>query len=247
MGILSDFTLILFCAHLLGDFHLQSNDLSGKKARHNKYLFTHLTIYAVTFLIPLFILFLNDKWVQGMIFFAVTLFAHLIIDFLKIIFNRRYTQWENPAFIADQVLHTGVIILLSELCFNNDFSTLNLYGMSRDVISWCLLMLLISKPANVIHKQFLNKYNIPQQISPDRNEETTVSGAGALIGNLERTLSVIFLHINQIAAIGLIYTAKSIARFKEIEDNRRFAEYYLIGTLYSILYAISAYYFVIVL
>ncbi len=33
----------------------------------------------------------------------------------------------------------------------------------------------------------------------------------------------------------------SIARFREIENNQGFAEYYLIGTLYSVLYVVSMY------
>lgn len=73
-----------------------------------------------------------------------------------------------------------------------------------------------------------------------------IPGAGAIIGNLERVLSAIFLAMNQITAIGFIYTAKSIARFKEIEENKGFAEYYLIGTLFSILYVVVAYFIIIV-
>ena len=53
--------------------------------------------------------------------------------------------------------------------------------------------------------------------------------------------------MNQISAIGFIYTAKSIARFKEIEQNKAFAEYYLIGTLFSILYVVIAYYIIIII
>jgi len=244
MSILSNFTLIIFCAHLLGDFYLQSSYLSEKKTADRKYLLIHLLIYAGTLLIPLLFLFLNGKWVQGTILFVVVLSSHVLIDFIKIIFIKRKKQWEIPAFIADQLLHLGIVLLLSELCFANDFAALNLFGISRDLISWCLLILLIGKPANILFKQFFSKYNI---VSSNPDEEATESGAGALIGNLERILSVIFLHINQIAAIGLIYTAKSIARFKKIEENKRFAEYYLIGTLYSILYAVLAYYLVIVL
>ena len=38
-------------------------------------------------------------------------------------------------------------------------------------------------------------------------------------------------------AIGLVVTAKTIARFRQLED-RQFAEYYLLGTLASIATAI---------
>ncbi len=68
-------------------------------------------------------------------------------------------------------------------------------------------------------------------------EAEGVKGAGAIIGLLERGLVLTFVLLNQYTAIGLILTAKSIARYKEL-DNRRFAEYFLIGTLSSVLFAI---------
>lgn len=40
------------------------------------------------------------------------------------------------------------------------------------------------------------------------------------------------------AAVGLVFTAKSIVRYKEF-DRKEFAEYYLVGTLYSILIALA--------
>lgn len=82
--------------------------------------------------------------------------------------------------------------------------------------------------------------------SPLKDLETLVSvpGAGAIIGNMERMLSAVFLAAGQWAAIGVVFTAKSIARFKQIEKNRQFAEYYLIGTLYSILFVVLAYFLV---
>ena len=73
----------------------------------------------------------------------------------------------------------------------------------------------------------------------------TVAGAGAIIGNMERILSAIFMATGQWAAIGVIFTAKSIARFKQMEENKQFAEYYLIGTLYSILYVVVAFFLLI--
>ncbi len=54
-----------------------------------------------------------------------------------------------------------------------------------------------------------------------------------MIGMLERTITAILLLCNQFAAVGLVITAKSIARFKQME-NKEFAERYLIGTLLSL-------------
>jgi len=64
-----------------------------------------------------------------------------------------------------------------------------------------------------------------------------VPGAGSLIGILERALVLTFVLINQYTAIGLVLTAKTIARYKELDD-RKFAEYYLVGTLTSTLCAV---------
>ncbi|MCX6640429.1 MAG: hypothetical protein NTW14_08120 [bacterium] len=68
-------------------------------------------------------------------------------------------------------------------------------------------------------------------------ESGGVRGAGAIIGILERALVLTFVLINQYTAIGLVLTAKTIARYKELDD-RQFAEYYLVGTLTSVLCAI---------
>ncbi len=62
-------------------------------------------------------------------------------------------------------------------------------------------------------------------------------GAGKLIGGFERALALTFVLSGYYTAIAIIFAAKSIARFKELEE-RRFAEYYLIGTFASIFFAL---------
>ena len=61
-------------------------------------------------------------------------------------------------------------------------------------------------------------------------------GAGSTIGYLERLLTLTFVLLGEYEALALILAAKSIARFQELKE-RKFAEYYLIGTLSSILFA----------
>ena len=51
------------------------------------------------------------------------------------------------------------------------------------------------------------------------------------IGTIERI--IIFISIGQYSAIGLVLTAKSIARYDRISKEKDFAEYYLLGTLIS--------------
>jgi len=64
---------------------------------------------------------------------------------------------------------------------------------------------------------------------------------GEAIGIIERLLIVTFVLAGAEAAIGLVIAAKTLARFKQLDD-RDFAEYYLLGTLASVAVAsISAF------
>ena len=64
---------------------------------------------------------------------------------------------------------------------------------------------------------------------------------GATIGALERLLIVGFVLVGAEAAVGFVIAAKTIARFKQLDD-RGFAEYYLLGTLASVSVAIGSAY-----
>ena len=79
----------------------------------------------------------------------------------------------------------------------------------------------------------MNQFPIP---SDDDERKRELRHAGLTIGVLERIFTLTFVLTGQYTAIALIFTAKSIARFEELKD-RRFSEYYLIGTLSSILIA----------
>jgi hypothetical protein len=60
---------------------------------------------------------------------------------------------------------------------------------------------------------------------------------GRIIGVLERAVALTLLLLGQYAALGLVVAAKALARHKAL-DNRDFAEYFLIGTLASMLLAL---------
>jgi len=70
-----------------------------------------------------------------------------------------------------------------------------------------------------------------------KEKESGVKYAGLIIGFLERFIILTFVLLDQYSSIAFIFTAKSIARFEELKD-RIFAEYYIIGTLASVSFAI---------
>ena len=76
---------------------------------------------------------------------------------------------------------------------------------------------------------------------PRVDPPTTGSPArvGEAIGVLERLLIVTFVLTGAEAAVGFVIAAKTLARFKQLDD-RGFAEYYLLGTLASVSVAIAS-------
>jgi len=71
----------------------------------------------------------------------------------------------------------------------------------------------------------------------DRGAGAVEVSRGRTIGVLERGLVLTLVLLGQYGALGLVIAAKALARFKALED-REFAEYFLIGTLTSLLLAL---------
>jgi hypothetical protein len=63
---------------------------------------------------------------------------------------------------------------------------------------------------------------------------------GRLIGNLERIVLTIVVAGGSYAALAFLVAAKGVVRSDEFEKNRDFAEYFLIGSLSSVLVALCA-------
>ena len=80
---------------------------------------------------------------------------------------------------------------------------------------------------------FLKSLNI----SLENSSEKGLPGAGKVIGMLERGIILTFGLLGEYGAISFVFVAKSMARFKQLEQ-RQFAEYYLIGTLLSFFFAL---------
>jgi hypothetical protein len=70
-------------------------------------------------------------------------------------------------------------------------------------------------------------------------EQSDGENRGEWIGILERIITLTFVLTGNYTAVAFVLTAKSIARFKEL-DNKDFAEYYLLGTSTSVAIALLA-------
>lgn len=235
---LSDITILFLIIHVVADFYLLSIGLGAENESKDKALAWHTVVYATVMLLSALALTL----IQGdprMMWAGLTLSSlHAAAALLKQIISKT-KRMEKPNAQAWLYLSDQLLLILCAVFITNRFTAaLTIPGLT---LRWILLLSLIHKPANVSFKKMLSKY----EASGDAVRPDTLPGAGAVIGSLERVLCAIFIGLGQYASIGLIYTAKSIARFKKIEENPKFAEYYLIGTLYSILFVVACYLLVV--
>lgn len=255
------FFLLLF-AHLLGDFYFQPQKLADRKEKKFDAVLLHSLIYAI-FVGLAFAIVDAPWWV-----FVIATLSHWLIDSLKFtIRNKNFPK--AKIFIADQVLHLLTILMLS---WFSPSAILRSWTapLTENFWAWLVLICLISKPVNISMGILFSKYSDAakeerkkqlekteehrtQTIEKPENSEASkeeiiasqeVEGAGALIGLFERVFVIIFVALGQYSAMSLLIAAKSLARFDRITKNQAFAEYYLIGTLFSILFALLAYLFI---
>ncbi|HHT44875.1 MAG TPA: DUF3307 domain-containing protein [Fastidiosipila sp.] len=236
------FLLIL---HLLADFHLQTEAMAEHKAASFSGVLIHARVLALVALFGAILLAaFGTPIMLSVLLMAVLFLFHFLLDTLKYYLGTVFSGARADAslFVLDQGLHIFLIWLFADVVLTQmDLQHQILFDIPHGWLSWLLLALIVTKPANVSFKKMFVRYQVQESLDDENGRSFPEPGAGALIGNLERLLSILFMGVGQYAAIGLVFTAKSIARFRQIEQNKRFAEYYLIGTLYSMLYAVGAY------
>ena len=225
---------ILISVHLLADFLFQTSAYSEKKRKKLKPLLLHCFIYFIVFEIVLLpILQFKKAFLLGMIISVLHFFINFTKNKLEKSFPQRRLQiW---IFSINQLIHFVILIGMYYI-FNLENSTNNLYLKLQEYENFKIIVLytsvfsIIFEPASLFIRKLFT--SISPKIYPKANLEELK--AGNIIGKLERIIIAILLLNNQFGVIGFVLTAKSIARFKQME-NRDFAEKYLIGTLTSFL------------
>lgn len=102
--------------------------------------------------------------------------------------------------------------------------------LTSDTLLLLLVYLLVFKPASVLIGCVLKPW---QEKLGD--EDNTLINGGAVIGYLERSLTLTFVLVGQWQIVGFLLTAKSILRFNELKgsNHQQRSEYVLLGTLLS--------------
>lgn len=238
---------LLLIAHILGDFIFQTSRLAQKKTESLKYFIIHFLIYS-------FMIFLVLMWFapvgRVILIFLTIVILHGSIDMGHILFKKKINKSniEFISFLIDQFIH--ILILIIGSLFINGLNNLGtnileyIYqntgiAQIQDILIIILLYLICTIPASVLIRHIFKIFSLQEKdlLNEINNYDDKYIRSGYLIGVLERIIILTLGLSGQTGAIGFVLAAKSLARFKQMDD-RNFAEKYLVGTLLSVFIAL---------
>lgn len=226
--------VLLVAGHLIGDFLLQSRAMAEGKREKIGALGIHAILVALAHLVALLPFAGLPVLVAAVAIGAV----HGLVDLVK---SRWRRSRPNPLilFIADQAIHLATLAGAAIFLLGSP-GPLPQHVDPAWMPYWLTLFVYVgvfaftwSGGSGIVVATLSALGPTPAS----QGAEGGIVGSGRVIGGLERTLTLILILLGQWAAIVFLITAKSFARFEELKE-RRFAEYYLIGTLTSLLVAI---------
>ena len=231
----------LFVAHLCGDFFLQCKGFCEKKRDEN---YRGWRVYVHSLVIGLLswaVVWDASAWWLALLIGC----SHLIVDVVKCavekkMIGRKAVRFLLVPFCADQLVHLVLIMAFASLWLN--CNVWNEFAWAVDNAKWLALavaLLVASKPANILVNLILRICKVSGSEGEALDGEHGNFHSGALIGTLERWLTVVFVVLNQYEAIGFLLAAKSILRFSETNKGDEKSEYVLTGTLLSLTIAVG--------
>lgn len=236
----------LLFGHVVADFYLQSERVAREKGDHIRALSQHgwqillaqllaaLPVWGGPILLPIL---------------GLTL-VHVAIDAtVKPFLSRR---WAAPLtlFFLDQAMHLATLVVVWTALRNGSLAASAWWqlpsGALRALAQAGVLgsgFIFLGTGGTVVVRTILGRF--PQLIPGGHHPaggpnhvESPAYAMGREIGTLERILAAGLVFLGQWGALGLVLAAKSLARIREFE-NRDFANYYLLGTLSSLLVAVG--------
>jgi hypothetical protein len=244
--------LLALCAHLLGDFLLQTRGMvTAKNAGRLWPLLKHgVIITVVTWLAT------HCYGLKAAFFYALLIgLSHLLIDTTKSCLEKGKSGGTKLLlFLFDQGLHLFTLFVFFPLFPTSDPDphVISFYQRlqpatpvlarsfppalpywSLEKSLWIIVVYLAAVFGGAVLITRILAW-LTDQPQPEKGRR--LSNA---IGIMERLILITLVVTDAIAAMGFVLAAKSLARYQELND-REFAEYYLVGTLTSFSLALLA-------
>ena len=235
----------MLIAHVLGDFYFQSD-----KMVKNKKIIKHGIVYTVVAFAVLSV-FVGFSQKMFLVLGILSL-SHIAVDIVKFFVTHRIKEdkYQKEIFWADQILHLASVfgawylfgqklILHAVFTKNYSFFMQVIQKEQKEVIYLSPILMifaiiLILKPVDIIiEKGYI--WDLSKKVTDENTVNKRKLNPGQVIGYLERLIIFVFIILQQYTAIAFVLTAKSLARYDAITKDKITADYYLIGTLLSII------------
>lgn len=250
---------LLIIGHILADFHFQTKRIAEKKMSSFGWMLLHGLAYMVVCYIA--ITFVINRWNVSLLCAAILGVLHIIIDEIKVKRDSKSSKHECISFLIDQMIHIasiGLVCFIFEIPLNVEAYYIYCFFENiafAEMLAIIVAVLICWRPAAIFvalvfkdipltiesaDNDVCEKEPKPPKKKKDKKkeeqEEKEVAKIGSWIGILEREIILLLGLLGQYGAIGFVLTAKSLARYKQLE-KKAFAEKYLVGTLLSCLIA----------
>jgi hypothetical protein len=234
--------ILLVAGHIFGDFLVQTRWMARQKERRWGAMLAHVALVFVAHCAVLWP-FLSGRLIAGVLGLSI---LHLVFDAAR---SRAFGRWGSSlaAFYTDQTLHLTSVFVLWRLVLGWTGGVSSEWSPAAAWLMWYARWVAVAavyvfngKGGTRIVRGVLERF--PKAVPSETADAEDEYEMGRTIGNLERYLTLTLVIFGQWAALGFIVAAKSIARFPEFTGRRHkdFAEYYLIGTLTSVLVALAS-------
>lgn len=233
----------LLIAHMIADFAVRGEVLRRCGKAPSQRVVHHVVIFALLALALMMgnPLARNHVWYVSAVIVANAI-VHLLVDKLFAI----GPMWRDEAgpiqrrlFVLQQCIKLLSLLIAASIwtiSFSPSYSLWQFFPhnwQSFSILGYVFGYLFALYAGDIIVSLVLTKLSW----SP-RGDDDGVPGAGRIIGIFEALLVVTFVISYQYSAIGFVLTAKSVARFEWLKEQKK-AEYFLIGTLTNIAVAIA--------
>ena len=205
----------LLFAHALADFVLQTGWMAAHK-RHPGALALHgVTVWASAALAVGSL----SPWLVALAL------GHMAVDVAKSLAPRGLA-----AFLVDQGVHLAMLVAVAPLIG----PVWPHWPAAAPLMTLGAGLILVTRAGGFAVGLLMDRWG-----APGGPPGAGLDEGGFWIGLIERLLVFLLILAGQGQAIGYLIAAKSVLRFGTIGDDRRLAEYVIIGTLASITWAVA--------
>lgn len=237
------YSLIAFLlSHIIADFGLRGELLGRGRKRPTQRAVYHLLAYVA---IAYGLLLLNAPLRVCYLTVLELVVANALVHWLLDVSFARADMWDNPIksrqrslFVAQQAIKVFVLVGLATItALYCSPPTSTWHFDPRDWESVRVLAYILGYVfALWVGDAFVSLVLTKLEWAPG-SDDGGVPGAGRIIGVFEALLVTTFIIGYQYSAVGLVLTAKSVARFEWLKEQKK-TEYFLIGTLSNLVVAI---------